>query len=85
MLRPRATSAGPADTEAVVSLGGWDSLFPIRLASHLQRLLRGNLWALRSVAHRSIEPLGALPLAVRTGRNPLRPVAEHASHAGGPA
>jgi hypothetical protein len=85
MLCPRATSAGLADTGAVVSLGGWDSLFHIRLAPHLQRLLRGNVWALCSVSHRSIEPLGAFPLAARTARKPLRPVAERASHAGVPA
>ena len=48
MRRPRAISAGLADTGAVVSLGGWDSLFHIRLAPHLQRLLRGNLWVLCS-------------------------------------
>ena len=84
MLRPRAISAGLADTGAVVSLGGWDRLFHIRLAPHLQRPRRGNLWAPRSVSHRSVEPLGALPLAARTARNPLRPVGEHASHAGVP-
>jgi len=83
MLRPRAISAGLADTGAVVSLGGWDSLFHIRLAPHLQRLVRGNLRAPRS--HRSVEPLSTLPLAARTACNPLRPVAEHASHAGIPA
>ena len=82
MRRPRAISAGLADTGAVVSLGGWDSLFHIRLAPHLQRLLRGNLWVLCSVSHRSVEQLGAFPLAAHTARNPLRPVAEHASHAG---
>src|SRR4051812_20664383 len=63
MLRPRATSAGLADTGAVVSLGGWDSRFPIRLASHLQWLLRGSAWALRSVPHRDGEALNAARLA----------------------
>jgi hypothetical protein len=81
MRRPRAISAGLVDTGAVVSHGG-DSLFHIRLAPHLQRLLRGNLWVLCSVSHRSVEQLGAFPLAAHTARNPLRPVAEHASHAG---
>jgi hypothetical protein len=85
MLLPRATSAGLADTGAVVSLGGWDSLFHIRLALHLQRLLRDNLWAPRSVSRRSVGPLGASPLAARTAGYPLRPVVEHASHAGVPA
>jgi hypothetical protein len=85
MLHPRATSAGPADTGAVVSLGGWDSLFHIRLAPHLQRLLRDNLWAPSSVSHRSAEPLGGLLLVAQTAPNSLRPVAEHASNAGIPA
>jgi hypothetical protein len=85
MVRPRAISAGLADTGGVVSLGGWDGLFHIRLAPHLQRLLRGNRRALRSVPHRSIEPLGTLLPVARIARNPLQPVAEHASHARVPA
>ena len=84
MRRPRAISAGLADTGAVVSHGG-DSLFHIRLAPHLQRLLRDNLWAPSSVSHRSAEPLGGLLLVAQTAPNSLRPVAEHASNAGIPA
>jgi hypothetical protein len=44
MLRPRATNAGPVDAEAVVSLGGRDSVFPIRSASPLQRLSSSPNW-----------------------------------------
>jgi hypothetical protein len=56
MPRPHATSAGAADAGAVVSLGGRDSLFPIRLTSHLQRLRCGTRWVLLPAAIEAREP-----------------------------
>jgi hypothetical protein len=50
MHYPRAISAGPTVTGAVVSLGGRDNVFLIRLASHLQRLRCGAQWVPPPVA-----------------------------------
>ena len=54
--RPRATSAGLADTGAVVSLRGWDSVFHIRSAPHLKRLRNGTQWELLSVVIKARVP-----------------------------
>ena len=80
MLHPRATSAGLADTGAIVSLGGRDSLFPIRSASHAQRL------TVSIQAPAPLEPRRGLAAADRAALKPLLAMAERlgASRAAAP-
>ena len=73
MVHPRAISAGLTDTGAIVSLGGRDSLSPIRSASHLQRSRGDAQRVLLFVSARArvhVEPLHASTVADRTTGDP---------------